>query len=455
MDKVKKILLVHFLVITIILSYSVISLAAQAKNIILMIGDGMGPAHVQTAWLYATRQLGKNLIMTEVMDKGETAYMVNDTADSTVTESAAAAVQMATGVKVLARAVGIGPDGKILKTILEMANERGKATGLVTTSGITDATPAAFVAHVERRSEEEKIAEQLIKSNVNILFGGRKQFFIPEAEKGKRKDGRNLLNEARQNGYLVVETAEAMKKAQGEKILGLFNQGNMLFEIDRKGSIEPSLSEMTAKALEVLNRNKEGFFLMVEAGRIDHAAHHHDIAAVISDTLEFDEAINIVYNFQKSNPDTLLIITADHETGGLAVLGHSHTSVEYVGINLEGISKIRGSHEKRNKELGKDPTPEKIKEVIKKYYDIDLKDDEVKIIKEDFLRKLDPKHFHYDMDGSIGFVLRLYHRIGWTGDSHSATPLFLWGIGPGSEKIKGWRHNTELFKMMKEAYGFN
>ena len=441
-------------VIIFILSFSVLSFAAQAKNIILMIGDGMGPAHVHIAWLYTTRQLGKNLVMTEVMDKGQTAYMVNDTADSTVTESAAAAVQMATGVKVLARSVGIGPDGKVLRTILEMAKEKGKGTGLVTTSGITDATPAGFVAHVAHRSEEEKIADQLVKSDVNILFGGRKEFFLPQSEKGKRKDDRNLLNEAKQNGYTLVLTAEEMKKAQGEKILGLFNQENMLFEIDRKGSEEPSLAEMTSKALDVLKRNKNGFFLMVEAGRIDHAAHHNDIAAVISDTLAFDEAVKVVYDFQKNNSDTLLVITADHETGGLVVLPYGQTGDEYLGIHLEAIARIRGSHEKRNKELGKDPTPEKIREVTKKYYEIDLKDEEVKAIKENALKKLDSRHFHYDMDGSIAFVLRLYHRIGWATDSHSATPLFFWGIGPGSEKIKGWRHNTEVFSIMKEAYGF-
>jgi alkaline phosphatase len=450
----KKVFVSQLVVLALVLYFSAVSFAGQTKNIILMIGDGMGPSHVQVAWFYATRQLGKNLVMTEVMDNGQTAYMVNGTADSTVTESAAAAVQMATGVKVLAKSVGIGPDGKVLETILEMAKEKGKATGLVTTSGITDATPAGFVAHVEKRSEEEKIAEQLVKSDVNILFGGRKEFFLSGSEKGKRKDDRNLLNDARGNGYLVIETAEKMEKAQGEKILGLFNLGNMLFEIDRKGSTEPSLAEMTAKAIDLLSKGQDGFFLMVEGGRIDHAAHHQDIAAVIMDMLAFDEAIKVAYDFQKTHPDTLLIITADHETGGLVVLPYSQTSEEYEGINLKAISQINASHEKRNKELGKDPTSEKIKEVIKRYYEIDLKDEEVKTIKENTLRKFDSRHFHYDMDGSIAFVLRLYHRIGWATDLHSATPLFLWGIGPGAEIIKGWRHNTDLFRIMKEAYGF-
>jgi len=392
--------------------------------------------------------------MIEIMNKGQTAYMVNDTADSTVTESAAAAVQMATGVKVLARSIGIGPDGKVLKTILEMAKEKGKATGLVTTAGITDATPAAFAAHVERRSEEERIAEQLVNSNVNILFGGRKAFFLPEAEAGRRKDARNLIREAKQNGYEFVSTAEEMKKAQGEKIIGLFNQGSMLFEIDRKGSQEPSLAEMASKALDVLSRNKSGFFLMVEAGRIDHAAHLNDIGALLWDTLAFDEAIRVAYEFQKAHPDTLLIITADHETGGLVVLPFGPTGREYESINLEAISKIKGSSERRNKEMGEDPSPEKIKEIMKKYYDIDLTEEQVKIIRENPLKQLDPKHFYYGRNSAIAFVLRPYHRVGWATDSHSGTPLFLWGIGPGSNKLKGWKHNTEVFKVMKEAYGF-
>ena len=426
---------------------------AQAKSVILMIGDGMGPAHVQAAWLYATKQLRKNFVMTEVMNKGRTALIVNDTLDSTVSESAEAATQMATGVKVHVKAISWGPNGKPLDTILEMAKAKGKATGLVTTSGITDATPAAFATHVENRSQEDVIAEQLVKSGVNLLLGGRRAFFLPETQKGKRKDGRNLLNEAKQNGYVVVETAEEMKTAQGEKILGLFNDDNMLFEIDRASSKEPSLAEMTVKALEVLSKDRDGFFLVVEGGRIDHAAHHNDIGAVIVDILAFDDAIKVAYDFQKNNPDTLLMITADHETGGLAVLPYSQSSDQFVGMDLEAISKIKASHEVRNKELGKAPTPEKIREVIKKYYDIDLRDAEVAAVKEGTIKKLDPRHFP-DMDGAIGFALRLYHRVGWALEIHSATPLLLWGVGPGSEKIYGWRHNTELFGIVREAYGF-
>lgn len=441
------------IVLMAVLSTGSACFAARAKNVILMIGDGMGPSHVHIAWLYATRQLGRELALTEIMDKGRTAYVHNDSLDSTVSESAEAASQMATGVKVHSRTISMGPDGKPLKTILEWAREKGKATGLVTTSGITDATPAAFAAHEQNRWNEEAIADQLIRSGVNVLLGGRKHFFLPEGENGRRKDGRNLLLDAKRNGYAVAETAEEMKKAKGQKILGLFNMGNMRYEIDRGDSQEPSLAEMTAKAIGVLGKDPDGFFLMVEAGRIDHASHRNDIGAVVSDLLAFDEAIRVADDFRKNHPETLLVITADHETGGVVVLPYDHTSKVFVGMNFEAISRIKASHEVRNQELGKEPTPEKITEVVKKYYDIDLQESEAKAIAENSIRKLDPRHF-YNLDGSIAFGLRLYHGIGWNLETHTGTPVPLVGIGPGSEKINGWRHNTEIFTIMKEAYGF-
>ena len=392
MKVIKKLLVGHLLVITVVLTFLRPCIAAEARNIILMIGDGMGPAQIHVMWLYSTRYLGRDFAMTEIMNQGKTGYMYNDSLDSSVPESAGAATQMATGVKVRTKTIGVGSDGKPLKSILEIAKEKGKTTGLVTTSGITDATPAAFAAHVMDRRDEHMIAEQLVKSDVNILFGGGRAFFLSETEKGsKRKDSRNLVEEARKKGYKVVETADEMKKATGKKMLGLFNNDNMLFETDRFGSNEPSLAEMTGKALDVLKSNKDGFFLMVEGGRIDNAAHRNDVASLVFEGIAFDEAVKVAYEFQKINTDTLLIITGDHETGGLAILSQTPMGKEREGINHEAIST---------------------------------------------------------------FLSRLSIRSGWATKSHTATPLFVWGIGPGSEKITGWKHNTELFKVMRDAYGF-
>jgi len=430
------------------------SLAGQAKNIILMIGDGMGPSHFGAGWLYSNRVLGKELRMVEVMKSGRTAYVVNDTADAIVTESAAAAGQIATGVKMTARALSMAADGKTpVRTILEIAKERGVATGLVTTSGITDATPAAFAAHVPHRSDEASVAAQELQAGVDVLLGGRKQFFLPEAAGGKRKDGRDLTEEARRAGYAVVGTAGELKQATGSKILGLFNMGNMAYEIDRAKTSEPSLAEMTAKTLEVLSKNPKGFFAMIEAGRIDHAAHRNDAAGTIREVLAFDDAVGVALEFQQKNPDTLIIVTADHETGGMALIGHSKDSKEYIGIDLSTIQKSQTSFELIAEELGKDPTPEKIREAVKRHLAIEITEEEAKLVANDTIRKLDPYNFSYATLHTLAFVLRPYLRVGWGSQTHTASPLFAFGSGPGSEELVGFRHNTELFRIMKSALG--
>jgi len=388
------------------------------------------------------------------MQVGRTAYLANDTSDAMVTESAAAATQIACGVKVPARAPGMGADGKApCKTILEIAKERGMTTGLVTTSGITDATPASFSAHVPDRDDEASVAAQQIAGGVDVLMGGRKQFFLPKVSAGKRKDGRNLMDEARAAGYAVVGDAGELRAATGPKILGLFNMGNMVHEIDRAPTLEPSLAEMTAKTLQVLSQNPQGFFAMIEGGRIDHAAHRNDAAGTIRDLLAFDEAVGVALAFARKNPDTLLIITADHETGGMSVIGHGKTSMEYVGMDLAAIQKVKVSYEAMQGELGKNPSPQKVKAVVKEYMAIELTDDEAKMVASDTIRRLDPHSFSYDTLARLAFVLRTHLGVGWTTQTHTATPLYAFGMGPGSEKIVGFRHNTDLFFIMKDALG--
>jgi alkaline phosphatase len=413
-------------------------LAAQARNVILMIGDGMGPSHFGAAWLYSNRVLGKELRMVEVMKSGRTAYVVNDSGNAIVTESAAAATQIACGVKVPARVVGMGPDGKTpCQTILELAKGKGMGAGLVTTSGITDATPAAFAAHVEHRSDEASVASQEVRAGVDVLLGGGKRFFLPERAGGKRKDGRDLLERARRAGYAVVGTAGDLQRAAGPKVLGLFNMGNMAYEIDRAKTAEPSLAAMTAKTLEVLAKNRRGFFAMIEGGRIDHAAHRNDAAATIRDTLAFDGAVGVALDFQRKNPDTLLIVTADHETGGMALVGRGKADL---GMDLFAIQKVQTSLERILEALGKNPTPAKVREVVKTHTAIQITEEEAKRVANDTLH-------------TLAFVLQSYLGVGWASQGHTASPLFAFGSGPGSEDLVGFRHNTELFRIMKTALG--
>ena len=425
-----------------------------ARNVIILIGDGMGPSQFGAAWIFSNRALKKDLHMAELMKNGRTAYLVNDTADAIVTESAAAAGQIATGQRMVALTLSMAADRKTpVKTIMEMAREAKLATGLVTTSGITDATPAAFAAHAAIRSDEESVADQELKFGAEVLMGGRRQFFLPESAGGKRNDGRNLLKEAQKAGYTVVGTAEELRAAPDGKILGLFNMGNMSYEIDRAATAEPSLAEMAGSALRILSKDERGFFVMIEGGRIDHAAHRNDAPAAIRDTLAFDEAVGVAMDFVKMNPSTLLIVTADHETGGMALIGNSKKSEGYVGMNLEAIQKAKASFEWMAAKWGRNPTPERIREVVRQALEIDLTDNEARTVADDTIRKLDPYNFSSDYVHSLGFVLRPYLRVGWGSQTHTASPLFLFGSGPGSERIGGLMHNTEIFTVMKAALG--
>lgn len=283
----------------------------KAKNVILLIGDGMGYAHVTAARLAQ----GKKLHMDQIKTTGT---MTTASANSIVTDSAAAGTAMATGFKTNNGMISVTPDGKSLKTILEAAREKAKATGLVSTTRITHATPAVFAAHVPDRDDETTIADQMLKADVDVLLGGGKSYFVPESAGGKRKDNRDLTAEAKTRGYTVVSTKDELAAVNGGKVLGLFNKSHLNYEVDRDLTKEPSLAEMTTKAISLLDKNK-GFFLMVEGGRIDHAAHANDPAGVYGDTLAFDTAVNVALDYAEKNKDTMVIVTADHETGGLII----------------------------------------------------------------------------------------------------------------------------------------
>jgi alkaline phosphatase len=427
---------------------------ARARNVIIMIGDGMGPSHFGAAWLFSNRVLNRDLNMSALMKAGHTAYLLNDTADAIVTESAAAAGQIATGQRMTARAISMSADGKTpVRTIMEIAKARGMATGLVTTSGITDATPAAFAAHLANRADEGSAAEQELALGVDVLMGGRRQFFLPESAGGKRKDGRNLIEEASKSGYAVALNADELRAAPSGRVLGLFNMGNMSYEIDRMGSGEPSLAEMTDKTLGILARERKGFLAMIEGGRIDHAAHSNDAPAMIRDTLAFDEAVGVAMDFVKKHPDTLLIVTADHETGGLALIGHSKESKNYVGIDLKAIAKVNGSFQVIAEQLGDKPSAERVKDVVRQVLAVELTDAEAATVAADTLKTLDPYNYSSAYVHSLAFVLRPYLRVGWGSQTHTASPLLLFGSGPGARQIGGLMHNTEVFTVMKTALG--
>jgi len=320
--------------------------AAKAKNVILMIGDGMGFEQVRaTSYFMAGRSGALSMESMPVSGEMATSTAVRDA----VTDSAAAGAAMATGVKVRngVLSLRIPGDGKPLPTILEICRDNGLRTGLVTTTYLTHATPAAFAAHVPRRGMAREIAKAYLVSGVNVLMGGGGKGMSAEA--------------ARVAGYTVVEDRAALNAIQAgtRKVCGLFGEGHMPYEYDHQTGeqkpykILPHLTEMTAKALELLSAGEKGFFLMVEGGRIDHACHNNEIERAIHETIEFDRAVRTVLDWAKDRQDTLVIVTADHECGGLAVLSNPGKGrVPEVRWGSEGHTSLRvpvfawGAHSK-------------------------------------------------------------------------------------------------------------
>ncbi|NOX38235.1 MAG: alkaline phosphatase [Calditrichaeota bacterium] len=285
------------------------------RNIIFYIGDGMGITQITSARIYAVGPDGRLTIDRFPI----TGLVTTHSADRLVTDSAAGATAMSTGVKTRNGMVGMSADSTAYFTILEIAQELDKATGLVATSSITHATPASFAAHVPSRRMEPLIAEQLLQRKVNVLLGGGRAFFIPRDQDGSaREDNQNLLDLARNLGYTVVETRQALQDADGPYLLGLFADKGMLTR-----ESEPTLAEMTEKALEILRNDPEGFFLMVEGSQIDWGGHANDAGKTIRQLLQFDEAVKVGVDFALKDFHTLVIVTADHETGGMALEGGS------------------------------------------------------------------------------------------------------------------------------------
>ena len=318
----------------------------SARCVILLIGDGMGQSEVTAArWEKAGEDLTEYRNTSLNMDHMDyDGYVTTFSANSFITDSAAATTAICTGQKgandVLgqdATAVWKVKDGKNLTTIAEMAKKAGYSTGAITTTRITHATPAGFYAHTNNRDDETTIAEQLLASKMDVAMGGGYKFFLGENEttplggKGKRTDDKDLVNASQEMGYTFVYNAtalNALNASSAKMVLGLFDDDHMLYELQRVNQTktdEPSLADMTTKAIEVLSKNPKGFLLMVEGGRIDHADHARSYDNSTADTLAFDEAVKVALDYQKMNNNTLVIITADHECGGL-VLGAKNVS---------------------------------------------------------------------------------------------------------------------------------
>jgi alkaline phosphatase len=307
----------------------------RARNVIFIQGDGMGIAHRELIRL-ATKGQDGDLAMNDMSHAG---FVQTDSADQeeAVTDSAAAATAYATGVRTYNGAIGVDSDGRSVPTLLERADAAGKSTGLVTTSQVTDATPAAFGSHVPDRSDQSEIARQFIEdTRVDVLLGGGEDWWLPagnpgawpdnppkdptEQSKGTKGD---LVELAQQLGYRYVRDGNELSAVGRGRLLGLFANEEM-FEHRNEGQgdlYEPSvpLEDMATKALDILSRDRDGFFLLIEEEGIDEMAHHSNAALTIKSGAALDDTVAIALRFAARTPGTLVLVVGDHETGGLSI----------------------------------------------------------------------------------------------------------------------------------------
>lgn len=281
----------------------------KVENIIFMIGDGMGISHI-TATMIEQNHAPLALERAEYIGLQKT-----HSANNLITDSAAAGTALATGHKTNNGCIGITPDNEVVENIREFAAARGMATGVVATYAVTHATPGSFVGHVESRSQHELIAEQLVDSDIDIFFGGGTKYFQ------QRADSIDLVAKLREKGYIIGGSMEEVAEVKSGKVGVLAAPKGLPTMLNGRGNFLP---EATEKALEILTANarekKSGFFLMVEGSQIDGMGHANNLEGIVAETIDFDAAVKIAFDYADAHPGTLVVVTADHETGGLTII---------------------------------------------------------------------------------------------------------------------------------------
>jgi len=289
------------------------------KNIILMIGDGMGLVQVYSAMTAN----GGHLFLENFKNIG---FSKTYSSDNYTTDSAAGGTALSSGIKTYNGAIGVDPGKKSVPNIRELAEKKGLKTGLVSTSAITHATPASFMAHVDSRGSYEDIAADFLKSNIDVFIGGGIKNFQ------ERKDGRNLCNELKDKGYQVLFNIEDIQKVRSGKLAGLTAPEHNKPMPGRGEMLVPA----TQIAINLLAQGKNGFFLMVEGSEIDFLAHENKTPGVVLETLDFDRAVGAALKFASSNGETLIIVTADHETGGMTINGGDYKTGKVIAKYTTG-----------------------------------------------------------------------------------------------------------------------
>ena len=454
----------------------------EVKYVFYFIGDGMGSNQVLGAEMYRSAIAGEPLgrVQTLMTTFPFSGHASSYSKSNGITDSAAAGTCLATGKKTKNGMLGLDQDSVFIGTIAEELKAQGWGIGIMTTVAIDHATPAAFYAHVDKRNSYYKIGKQLAESRFDF-FGGA-GFHHPQ---GKHDDKEvNLYRLAETKGYTIAhgyeeaqkilaqdEIQSTMPAPQVEKMIlvqkdddqGAKHGSNLPYAIDRKEG-DLTLKQIVSTAIPFLEARYDRFFMMVEGGMIDYACHADDAATAFGEVWDMNEAMEVAYQFYKAHPDeTLIVVTADHETGGLA-LGNSDYTLHLDLLQNQKcsawiLSDLFTQLFKENKK----PCWEQVKEIYKAnlgFWDtVEISEDEEKSLKDVYKKarkgkSKDAKNMYKSInqlgDEGIALLNKKAH-IGWTTRAHTAHAVPIYSIGKGAELLSGWHDNTEIVELIRKA----
>ena len=449
--------------------FCALAVVAQPRYIFYFIGDGMGPNEVLLAEMYQAELAGKigcqQLCMTQFPYSGQ---LSTYSASNSITDSSAAGTALATGEKTNNGMLGVLPDGSDIKSIAEILHNYGWGVGITTSVSIDHATPASFYAHTSSRSNYYEIGQQLLHSGYDFFAGStflrpidNENPFAPSLYQQVEKNDIVIAHGLMEAEKLIGNTKRIILIPENEGHTDDYKSKGMLpYAID-KNEKDLTLPEITDAAIRHLSHQKQ-FFLMVEGGAIDWACHSNDAATVIGEVREFDEAIKRAFDFYKAHPDeTLIVVTADHETGGLA-LGNSDYTLNLKLLQYQKCSVGELSQDLRTlqKQYGKKLKWEQVKGLLQEkmgfYKDVEITDEEDAMLRQLFQEskgkhQQDVKTLYQQLsklaDTSIE-LLNKKSKVGWTTRSHSAAAVPVFAVGVGAERFTGWHDNTEVERIM-------
>lgn len=424
----------------------------RPKNVVFVVVDGMSPVALTLArdyrksWIDGPQELA--------VDPYLSGMVQTFAADSRITDSASSATAFASGVKTYNGAIGMNVDRQPVPTVLELAEQKGYNTGLISTARITHATPAAFSAHVVNRGQEQDIADQQIRQGIEVLLGGGRQFYVGPHQGGVRTDSTDITEGS---GYTVVANRAELMAQSGLPVLGLFNHSHMSYEIDRSRTVEPSLADMTTWALDQLESAGDPFFIMIEAGRVDHAGHGNDAPAFLHDMLAFDEAAAAALEFAARNGETLVVITSDHETGGLTLGSEYEGGGSGYRYNPSGLASSNSSIEAFGARLSqamasRETLASWLHEALAADFNVTLSEPEQFELDRILVRN-DVVRLRTFLQSLLQDRLARRASVGWSTSGHTAVDVPLYAFGPGSEHFTGSIDNTRVGHLLAEMLG--